>query len=200
MILGGPDSFSVEYFSNFLRDPMRSRKFCAGPNLFAQTAKYYLSYLCNHSAFAQKAPPRMSAQQCMRRKYNPWKWHRRVIREDIRGPHDTPWLWLRRPTSEGIIMRTYVLHRKNDLIYAHNLNIYESKLLRDHDLVIIHQMNSEKYHLALSYLNHFLPRAAKLDSLIDMCQRLTLASRSMDFPRESARARSNMQNYAAQWG
>ncbi|KAF5315207.1 hypothetical protein D9619_007090 [Psilocybe cf. subviscida] len=191
----------VEYLSNFLRDPKRSREFYAGPKLFAQAAKYCLLYLCDHRAFAQKIPPRMSAQQRMRRKHTPWKWHRRVLREDIRGSCDTPWLWLRRSTSFGTFSRTLVLHRKaNDLVYIHSprARILLDPAEDEDDPVVIYRLNTEKYYLALTYLNYFLPRAAKLDDLARMCQRLTFASRSQDFPRESARARYHMQAHVAQ--
>ncbi|KAF5314467.1 hypothetical protein D9619_011740 [Psilocybe cf. subviscida] len=190
----------LEYLSNFLRDPKRSREFCAGPGLFAQAAKCCLVYLCDHTAFAQKAPPRMSAQLRMRRKHTPWKWHRRVLREDVRGPRVTPWLWLRHPLYLGI-SETRVLHRKtNDQLYVHSAAVYISDPSEYNDPVVKYRVCSEKYYLALIYLSHFLPRAAKLDELVHMCQRLTFASRFQDFRRESAQAWSNMQKYAARWG
>lgn len=191
-----PDS--LEYVSEFLCDPKRSQACCAGPELFAQAAKYCLIYLCDHTAFAQKVPPRMSILQRMRRKHTPWKWRRRILRKDIRGPRVAPWLWLRRLTPYFIFSQTYVLHhRTNDLIYIHS-PYFDIDNVESDDPVVFHRVNSEKYYLALTYLSHFLPRAAKLDNLVDMCQRLTFASRSQDFPRESARARANMQKYVAQ--
>jgi hypothetical protein len=141
----------------------------------------------------------MSAQQRMRRKHTPWKWHRRVLTQDIRGSRDTPWLWLRRPVP-STILSTHVLHRKtDDLIYIHSPLFDMTIRSHDDDPVVMYRVNSEKYYLALFYLNYFLPRAAKLDDLVHMCRRLTFASRCQDFPRESARARFNMQKYAAQW-
>jgi hypothetical protein len=190
----------LEYLSDFLRDPKRSQEFCAGPKLFAQAAKHCLFYLCDHAAFEQKVPPQLSAQQRTRRKYTPWKWHRRVLKEDIRGWSVTPWLWLRRPDLYGRFSETRVLHRKtNDLIYIHSPHLGMSMPSDCNDPAVIYRVNSEKYYLALIYLNYFLPRAAKLEGLVHMCRRLTFASRCQDFPRESARARSIMQTYAAQW-
>ncbi|KAF5318668.1 hypothetical protein D9619_010911 [Psilocybe cf. subviscida] len=49
----------LESLSDFLRDPKRSREFCAGPKLFSQAAKYCLFYLCDHTAFEQEAVPRI---------------------------------------------------------------------------------------------------------------------------------------------
>ncbi|KAF5329355.1 hypothetical protein D9619_008937 [Psilocybe cf. subviscida] len=190
----------VNYLSDFLRDPKRSREVYVGPKVFGQAAKWCLIYLCDHTAFAQKVTPRISEQQRVRRKYTPWKWHRRVLRHDIGGPGTTPWLWLKRRTitPNGIrFSPRRVLHRTNDLIYVHNP--YPGYGLLHNEPVITYRVNSEKYHLALIYLNYFLPRAAKLDDLVHMCQRLTFASRSQDFPRKSAQARSNMQKYAEQW-
>lgn len=196
------DLVYLKYLTDVLHDPKRSMEFYAGPKLFAHAAKHCLLYLCNHAAFSQKAPPRISAQHRMRRKLTPWKWHRRFLREDIKGPGDAPWLWLRRPTAPyRPITRTPVFHRRtNDFIYIHIPHISMSIDPPDYnDPVVMHRINSEKYHLALVYLNNFLPRAGQLDELVHMCQRLTLASRSQDFLRESARARSNMKKYIAQW-
>ncbi|KAF5329322.1 hypothetical protein D9619_008917 [Psilocybe cf. subviscida] len=169
---------NLEYLSSFLHDPKRSREFCIGPKLFAQAAKHCLLYLCNHTAFAQKAPPRVSAQQRMRRKHTPWKWHRRALREDIRGPRITPWLWLQRQSSK--IYGTCVLHRKtNDLIYIHNPGPYMS-IQYNYNRIIKHRVNSEKYHLALIYLNHFLPRASKLGEIFrGKAHELDLTCKSM---------------------
>lgn len=187
------------YLSDFLRDRTRSQECFAGPKLFAHAAMYCLNYLCDHTAFAQKAPPRMTPRRRRRRQYTPWKWHRRVRREDIGGWRVTPWLWLRRPTLYGSVSQTRVLHHKtNDLIYIHSPHVDISMPSEHNDPVIMYRVNSEKYHLALIYLIYFLPRAAQLDDLAQMCQRLTFASRSQDFPRESARARSCMRIYVAQ--
>lgn len=192
----------MKYLSDFLHDPKRSREVCARPILFAQAARHCLLYLCNHTAYQQKAPPQMSPKQRMRRKYAPWKWRRRVLRQDIRASGTTPWFWLR-PfiRNDDELSRRHVLHRKtNDLIYVHTP--HSGHYLPNDDPVVMYRVNSEKYHLALIYLNQLLPRAlpVKLDNLVGMCQRLTLASLSQNFPRQSAQARSNMQEYAARWG
>lgn len=115
------------YLADFLYNPKRSQEFCAGPKLSAQAAKYCLVYLCDHTASEQRAPPRMSAEQRMRRRYFPWKWHRRVIREDIRGPHVTPWFWLQRPAHFGSFFQPCIFHREiTDLIYVHTPPPYRS--------------------------------------------------------------------------
>lgn len=185
---------------------MRSREFCAGPKLFAQAAKWCLIYLCDHTAFGQNKQHRMSAKQRMRRKCSPWKWHRRAMREDIRGPLITPWLWIRRLVpkkgfSNLIVLGTSVPHRKaNDLVYAHSPHSLElGYSTNKNDPVFMCRLSSERYHLALNHFNYFLPRAEKLEELVHMCQTLTFASLSQNFPRKCARARSNMQKYAAQW-
>ncbi|KAF5314982.1 hypothetical protein D9619_007559 [Psilocybe cf. subviscida] len=189
----------MRYLSDFLRDRRRSRECCAGPKLFARAAMYCLYYLCDHKAFEQKSP-RMPPRQGMRRIYTPWKWRRQVIREDIGGWRATPWLWIRRPKTYGSISRTRVPHRRsNDLIYIHAPFVDISLPSAYNDPVVMYRVNTEKYYLALVYLIYFLPRAAKFDDLVHMCQKQILASRSQDFPRESAQARACMQKYSTQW-
>lgn len=60
------------------------------------------------------------------------------------------------------------------------------------DPVVMYQVNSEKYHLALICLNHILPRAEMLDELVNMCWRLTFASRSRERARELGLTCKNM--------